>query len=88
MEDPDTLAPRYWQTVFPYPPAAGPDRRVEQVDRQLRTFARLAPDFPHVHPVTATSPPASRDSGCRSNLLAPGLPGTTIAIPSPAGDGR
>jgi hypothetical protein len=56
MEDPATLAPRYWQTVFPYPPARGPDRRVQMVDQQLRTFARLAPDFPRVHPVTATSP--------------------------------
>jgi hypothetical protein len=55
-EDPGNLVPRYWQTVFPYPEPGVPDRRVELVDRQLRMFARLAPDFPLVHPVTATSP--------------------------------
>jgi Sulfotransferase family len=55
-EDPGNLVPRYWQTVFPYPPVGEPDRRVELVSRQLRMFERLAPDFPVVHPVTATSP--------------------------------
>ncbi len=55
-EDPGNLVPRYWQTVFPYPETGAPDRRVELVDRQLRLFARLAPDFPLVHPVTAVSP--------------------------------
>jgi hypothetical protein len=55
-EDPGNLVPRYWQTVFPYPEPGQPDRRVELVDRQLRMFARLAPDFPRVHPVTAISP--------------------------------
>ncbi|MCW3477165.1 sulfotransferase family protein [Limobrevibacterium gyesilva] len=58
-EDPANLVPRYWQTVYPYPLAGavpGQDRRVELVARQLRLFARLAPEFPDVHPVTATSP--------------------------------
>jgi hypothetical protein len=55
-EDPANLAPHFWQTVFPYPPAGKPDQRVQLVDRQLRTFARLAPDFPVVHPVNAITP--------------------------------
>jgi hypothetical protein len=55
-EDPANLAPHCWQTVFPYPPPGKPDRRVELVDRQLRMFARMAPDFPDAHPITATSP--------------------------------
>lgn len=55
-EDPANLVPRYWQTVFPYPPRGGPDRRIGMVNRQLRLFGWLAPDFPKVHPVSATSP--------------------------------
>ena len=55
-EDPANLVPRYWQTVYPYPQGARADRRVETVDRQLRIFSKLAPDFPKVHPVTAESP--------------------------------
>jgi hypothetical protein len=56
-EDASNLVPRYWQTVYPYPlPHAAVDRRMEMVEQQLRMFARLAPDFPKVHPIAATSP--------------------------------
>jgi len=56
-EDPANLVPRYWQTVYPYPQPGQPaDRRGELVDRQLRLFGRLAPDFPKVHPIAANSP--------------------------------
>jgi hypothetical protein len=56
-EDPENLVPRYWQTVYPYPlPGARADRRVELMDRQLRMFSKLAPEFPKVHPVAADSP--------------------------------
>jgi len=55
-EDPGNLAPRYWQTVFPYPLRGQTERRVQLVNRQLRLFAWLAPEFPKVHPVTAESP--------------------------------
>jgi hypothetical protein len=55
-QDEGNLIPRYWQTVFPYPLPGKPDRRIQMVDRQLRVFGRLAPEFPKVHPVSATSP--------------------------------
>ena len=56
LEDPDNRAPRVWQTIAPYPPPAGPDRRIAEVDAQLRAFARLAPEFPGLHPLRAASP--------------------------------
>ncbi|MGH7043497.1 MAG: sulfotransferase family protein [Acetobacteraceae bacterium] len=56
LEDPANHAPRVWQTIAPYPPSAGPDRRIEHATAQLRTFARLAPEFPGLHPLRATSP--------------------------------
>lgn len=59
-EDPANLVPRCWQTVFPYPlrggTAGAADRRAGLVDRQLRLFTWLAPDFPKVHPISARSP--------------------------------
>jgi hypothetical protein len=45
-----------WQTVYPYPPRDGPDRRVARVTQQLRAFERLAPRFRGLHPLFATSP--------------------------------
>ena len=56
LEDPDNRAPRVWQTIYPYPPRRGPDRRQARVARQLRAFERLAPEFPALHPLYADSP--------------------------------
>lgn len=56
LEDPGNHAPRVWQTIAPYPPPTGPDCRIDRVDAQLRAFARLAPEFPGLHPLRATSP--------------------------------
>lgn len=56
MEDPANRAPLVWQTIHPYPPVQGPDRRRSQVARQLRSFAWLAPEFPALHPLQADSP--------------------------------
>jgi Sulfotransferase family len=56
MADRDNRAPLVWQTIYPYPPRAGTDRRVAQVERQLRAFERLAPQFRGLHPLFATSP--------------------------------
>lgn len=56
MEDPETRAPRVFQTIYPYPDAKQPDRRIRRVNRQLRAFERLAPEFRSLHPLDATSP--------------------------------
>ncbi len=56
MADRDNRAPLVWQTIYPYPPREGRDRRVAHVARQLRAFERLAPEFRALHPLFATSP--------------------------------
>jgi hypothetical protein len=56
MEDAQNRAPLVWETIFPYPPAHGADRRRAQVARQLRTFEWLAPEFRDLHPLNADSP--------------------------------
>ena len=64
LEDPANQAPRVWQTIAPYQPENGaPDRRIAQVDRQLAAFARLAPAFPGLHPLRATSPQECSEIG-------------------------
>ncbi len=56
-EDPQTLAPRCWQTMAPYPdPGARRDSRPEQASHQLRRFAALVPEFRRVHPFDGWSP--------------------------------
>lgn len=54
--DPRTRSPSVWQTMAPYPPDHGSDHRVERAERDLRTFARIAPGFRDVHPLTARMP--------------------------------
>ena len=54
--DPRTRSPSVWQTMAPYPPEQGPDRRIEKTERDLRAFARFAPGFRDVHPLTARMP--------------------------------
>ncbi|HTI02638.1 MAG TPA: sulfotransferase, partial [Acidisoma sp.] len=54
--DPRTRSPSVWQTMAPYPPEHGPDRRIEKTERDLRAFARFAPGFRDVHPLTARMP--------------------------------
>jgi len=56
MADPSNRAPLVWQTIYPYPPARGADRRRSIVARQLKTFERLSPEFHAVHPLYANSP--------------------------------
>lgn len=56
MTDQDNRAPQVWETIFPWPNANGPDRRIAMVARQLRMFERLAPEFRALHPLEATSP--------------------------------
>lgn len=56
LADRQNRAPLVWQTIYPYPPRDGADRRVARVTRQLRAFERLAPQFRGLHPLSATSP--------------------------------
>ncbi len=54
--DPMIRSPSCWQTMTPYPPEHGRDRRVQTTERELRAFARIAPGFRDVHPLTAQMP--------------------------------
>lgn len=58
VEDPDNAVPRCWQTIDPAiaGDAAGEARSVRKVDRQLKLFRCLAPDFGAMHPITAAAP--------------------------------
>jgi hypothetical protein len=56
LNDPANRAPRVWQAIYPYPLGSGRDDRRERVQRQLRTFGRLAPEFRDRHPLDADSP--------------------------------
>lgn len=56
LADPANRAPLVWQTIYPYQPQGGADRRVAQVNSQLKAFERLAPEFRGLHPLYATSP--------------------------------
>jgi hypothetical protein len=56
MEDPQNRAPRVFQTIHPYSDGAKPDGRERRVNRKLRAFERLAPEFRSLHPLDAASP--------------------------------
>ena len=56
-QDPGHLAPRCWQTIYPYPERnAERDKRAEIVERKLKTFERLVPEIRNLHPFSADSP--------------------------------
>ncbi len=55
-EDPANLAPRCWQTLFPYPireSNGGGDPRPDLTARQYARFLLLAPELPSLHPLEA-----------------------------------
>jgi len=58
-QDPSVFIPFCWQTIHPCPlPGERPGevgRRVGLVDRQIGKFARMAPEFPSIHRLTARS---------------------------------
>ncbi len=60
MLDRSNRGPLVWETIFPYaaglPGSAGRDPRPSIVQRQLRAFERLAPEFRALHPIDAYSP--------------------------------
>ncbi|WP_428531274.1 sulfotransferase family protein [Rhodopila sp.] len=49
-------APAVWETIAPSPSAGTQQQRIARVTRQLRAFEWLAPEFPALHPLRATSP--------------------------------
>jgi hypothetical protein len=56
-QDRSNLVVRSWETIYPLPEEeGGAAARARAVDRQLAIFAKMAPDFQHVHPITAQSP--------------------------------
>jgi Sulfotransferase family len=79
-EDPANLVPRVWQLIHPYPARIGPDRRVQQVARQLRIFSLLAPEFRRLHPIEADSP--QECSEITAHVFASLRFDTTYRIPS------
>ncbi len=56
LTDPANRAPTVWETIYPSPVAGTRDQRIARVARQLKTFEWLAPEFPALHPLDATSP--------------------------------
>ncbi|HWE73493.1 MAG TPA: sulfotransferase [Stellaceae bacterium] len=58
MADQANVVPRCWQTIDPATVgnAAGEMRAIKRVDRQLKLFRWIAPDFGSMHPITATAP--------------------------------
>ena len=58
-EDPGNLAPRCWQTLFPYPlpghKQGEPDRRAELTQKQYSRFLWFAPELPSLHPLEANA---------------------------------
>jgi len=56
MLDDDNRAPLVWETIFPSPQAGSAKERIRRVNKQLRAFEWLAPEFRSLHPMTATSP--------------------------------
>jgi hypothetical protein len=56
LEDETNRGPTVWETISPSPSAGTKQQRIARVTRQLRTFGWLAPEFPGLHPMDATSP--------------------------------
>jgi Sulfotransferase family len=56
--DPANRAPLVWETIYPYPDESQgtTDARPARVERQLRMFERLAPEFRSLHRISAVSP--------------------------------
>jgi len=79
MEDPANRVPRIWQLIAPYA-ATTEERRIAQVNSQLRTFERIAPGFRSLHPITAVS--AQECSEITAHVFASLRFDTTYRIPA------
>ena len=59
-QDPANRVPLNWEVMLPSPPpergSRGRDRRIDIIERQIRWFHRLAPEFRKIHPVGARLP--------------------------------
>jgi hypothetical protein len=59
-QDPANRVPLHWELRYPSPPpehgTRDTERRIARAARQLRWFARLAPEFRKIHPVGARLP--------------------------------
>jgi hypothetical protein len=47
--DPANRTPRFWEVMFPVPPADGPDRRRELGDARIRLWNRVTPEIVSMH---------------------------------------
>jgi hypothetical protein len=83
MADKANRAPRVWQVIYPYPSyglGRRPDRRRQQVARQLRMFGILSPEFRSMHPIDADSP--QECSEIAAHVFVSSRFDTTYSIPS------
>ncbi|RBP12184.1 sulfotransferase family protein [Roseiarcus fermentans] len=55
-EDPRNRAPRIWESIYPYPRAAGFAAGRGKAKLELGLFARLSPGIKNLHPVEADAP--------------------------------
>jgi Sulfotransferase family len=57
---PAARVPRLWELLQPSPPpclgATAPEPRIKRAEQMLRQALALAPDFPAIHPLSATGP--------------------------------
>ena len=56
LTDGANRGPAVWETIAPSPASGTKRQRIASVARQLKTFGWLAPEFPALHPLEATSP--------------------------------
>jgi hypothetical protein len=83
MADETNRSPRIWQVIHPYPSQGlgrRPDRRRQQVARQLRMFGLLSPEFRSMHPIDADSP--QECSEIAAHVFVSSRFDTTYSIPS------
>jgi hypothetical protein len=83
MADETNRTPRVWQVIHPYPSQGlgrRPDRRRQQVARQLRMFGMLSPQFQSMHPIDADSP--QECSEIAAHVFISSRFDTTYSVPS------
>jgi Sulfotransferase family len=56
LMDSENRAPRVWETIYPSPRSGSREKRIRVVEKQLKAFEWLAPEFRSLHPLNAESP--------------------------------